>query len=143
MASFTPLLRSFAVCAAALVLSAPGVAQAQTVPSDMLGTFNAPAGGTLKSVTIASSGGGYTINVKATCSPTPCNWGTQPLVVYAPSAGTSLAKVGSAVFNQGFVRRTVIVTLQDATVPTLQVQLLSQFTPPGGRSNYTVFQTLQ
>jgi len=138
-----PPLRSLAAFAAALALFAPAAVRAQTVPSDMLGTFNASSAGTISSVTIASSGGGYTITVKAPCTPTPCNWGTRPLIVYAPSAATSLAKVGSAVFIQGFVRRTVVVTLQDATVPTLRVQVLSQFTPSGGRSNYTTFQTLQ
>lgn len=142
MKHLTSTLHSVAAFAAALAVFTPAPVRAQTVPSDMLGTFTAPPGGTVSSVTIASAGGGYTISVKAPCTPTPCNWGTRPLTVYAPSVGTSLAKVGSATYNQGFVRRTVIVTLQDATAPFLQVQVLSQFTPSGGRSNYTTIQTL-
>jgi hypothetical protein len=135
-------LARLAALAASLALVAPSVAGAQIAPSDMIGTWHAPGAGTVSTVTIAQNGGAYTIRVQAACSPTPCDWGTRPLTIYAPSAGIGVGKVGSATFNQGFVSRIVIVTLQDATAPFLQVQVLSRFTPAGGRSNYTTVQTL-
>ncbi len=104
-------IRPFAALALGAALLSPAAAPAQTAPSDMLGTWSAPSGA-LKTVTIAGSAGAYTIHVTAPCSPTPCDWGTRPLTIYAPSVSTSIGKSGSATYNQGFVTRTVIVTLQ-------------------------------
>ena len=133
------LFGALAVTAAALV---PSRSHAQTAVSTLLGTWNAPAGGTVSQVIIAGAPGAYTIIVKAPCSPTPCNWGTRPLTIYAPTVAIKVGKIGSATYNQGFVSRTVIVTAQDATAPFLRVDVYSKFAPGDTRSNYATTQTL-
>jgi hypothetical protein len=130
------------LAALAAVALTPLAAGAQTAPADMDGTWTAPAGGTVAKAVIAHSGSNYTIHVFAPCSPTPCDWGTRPLTIYAPAVSIHVGKVGSAVFAQGFVTRTVVVTLQDATAPFLGVQVLSKFAPGDTRSNYATTQTL-
>ena len=133
------LLGVLAMAAAALI---PLRAHAQTAVSTLLGTWNAPAGGTVSQVVIAGAPGAYTIHIKAPCSPTPCDWGTRPLTIYAPSSAIHVGKIGSATYNQGFVTRTVIVTAQDAVAPFLRVDVLSKFSPGDSRSNYATTQTL-
>jgi len=137
-------LRPFAALALGAALLFPTASTAQTAASTLLGTWTAPAGGTVATVVIAAAGSGYTIKITAPCSPTPCDWGTRPLTIYAPSPGIHVGKIGSALFNQGFVSRTVVVTAEDATAPFLRVDVLSKFAPSGagGRSNYATTQTL-
>ena len=135
-------LRSLAALALGAGLLLPTAGGAQTAVSTLLGTWNAPPGGTVSQVVIGGAPGAYTINVKAPCAPTPCNWGTRPLTIYAPSVSIKVGKIGSATFNQGFVTRTVIVTAQDATAPFLRVDVLSKFAAGDTRSNYATTQTL-
>ena len=133
------LFGALAMAAAALV---PLRAHAQTAVSTLLGTWNAPPGGMVSQVVIGGVPGAYTIHIKAPCSPTPCDWGTRPLSIYAPSAAIHVGKIGSATYNQGFVTRTVIVTAQDAVAPFLRVDVLSKFGAGDTRSNYATTQTL-
>jgi hypothetical protein len=143
MKSVTGLIvRPLAAIALAALMFAPFGARAQTAAPDMVGSSAAPPGGTILTAIITKVGGGYTITMTAPCSPTPCKWGTRPLTIYAPSVVTRVGKVGSAVFAQGFVTRTVVVTLQDATAPFLQVQVLSKFAAGDTRSNSATIQTL-
>ncbi len=135
-------LRPLAALALGAALLFPTGSGAQTAASTLLGTWTGPAGGNLASVVIAAAGSGYTIKIAGTCTPTPCDWGTRPLTIYAPSAAIHVGKIGSAVFNQGFVTRTVIVTAQDATVPFLRVDVYSKFALGDSRSNYFFTQTL-
>lgn len=123
---------------AALLLPTPS--GAQTAVSTLLGTWNGTGSGVVQ-VVIAGGPGAYTIHVKASCSPTPCDWGTRPLTIFAPSAAIGVGKVGMATFNQGFVTRTVIVTAQDAVAPFLRVDVYSKFAPGDTRSNYATTQT--
>jgi hypothetical protein len=130
-------IRPLAALALAAGLLVPTAGSAQTAASTLLGTWNAPAGGGgVTQVVIAGAPGAYTIHIKASCSPTPCDWGTRPLTIFAPSAAISVGKIGMATFNQGFVTRTVIVTAQDTTAPFLRVDVLSKFAPGDTRSNY-------
>jgi hypothetical protein len=76
------------------------------------------------------------------CSPTPCDIGTKPLTIFAPTAASPIGKVGMATFPAGFKTMTVVVTLQDATAPFLQVQTFNKFAPGDTRKNYTTIQTL-
>ncbi len=130
---------------AALTLGAglllPTSSNAQTAVSTLLGTWNAPPGGTVSQVVIGGGPGAYTIDVKAPCTPAPCDWGTRPLTIYAPSVSIKVGKIGSATYNQGFAQRIVVVTAQDATAPFLRVDVYTKFTG-GGRSNYATTQTL-
>jgi len=127
------------VLAGALLL--PTSSGAQTAVSTLLGNWTAPAGGTVAKVVIGGGPGAYTIDVKAPCSPTPCDWGTRPLTIYAPAAGITVGKIGSATYDQGFAQRIVVVTAMDATAPFLRVDVYTKFTG-GGRSNYATTQTL-
>jgi hypothetical protein len=133
-------LRPFAALALAAGLLFPTPGSAQTAVSTLLGTWNGTGSGVVQ-VVIAGAPGAYTIHVKAACSPTPCDWGTRPLTIFAPSAATSVGKIGMATFNQGFVTRTVIVTAQDAVAPFLRLDVLSKFAPGDTRSNYATTQT--
>jgi len=134
-------LRPLAASALAAGLLLPTAGSAQTAVSTLLGTWTAPPDGTVSQVVIAGGPGAYTIQVKAPCTPTPCDWGTRPLTIYAPSVSIKVGKIGSATYNQGFVTRIVVVTAQDATAPFLRVDVYSKFTG-GGRSNYASTQTL-
>ena len=129
----------FAALVLAGALLVPIRSLAQTAVSTLLGTWNA-ATGDLAQVTVGGGPGAYTIDVKGRCTPTPCDWGTRPLTIYAPSTGTSVGKVGSATYNQGFATRIVVVTAQDAVAPFLKVDVYTKFTG-GGRSNYVLTQT--
>jgi hypothetical protein len=131
------LFAVLAMVAAALV---PSRTHAQTAVSTLLGTWNAPAGSAFAQVVVGGSPGAYTIDVKASCTPTPCDWGTRPLTVYGASASATVGKVGSATYSQGFATRIVIVTAQDAVAPTLKVDVYTTFTG-AGRSNYVQTQT--
>lgn len=133
------LVRQLPAVALAAALLLPSGTQAQTAQSTLLGTWNASSGA-FRQVTIAGGPGAYTIRIKASCSPTPCDWGTRPLTIYAPSAGTATGKVGSATYSQGFATRIVIVSAQDAVAPFLKVEVYTKFTG-GGRSNYVTTQT--
>ena len=135
-------LRPLAALALAAGLLLPTGGSAQTAVSTLLGTWNAPPGGTVSQVVVGGVPGAYTIHIKAPCSPTPCDWGTRPLTIYAPSPAIHVGKIGSATFNQGFVTRTVIVTAQDAVAPFLRVDVLSKFAAGDTRSNYATTQTL-
>ena len=135
-------LRTLAALALGAGLLFPAGSSAQTAQSTLLGSWTAPAGGTVSTVVIAGGPGAYTIKVGAPCTPTPCDWGTRPLTIYAPTAGIKVGKIGSATYNQGFVTRIVVVTAEDATAPFLRVDVYSRFTPGGGRSNYATTQTL-
>jgi hypothetical protein len=129
---------------ASLVLGAglllPTAGSAETAASTLLGTWNAPGSGIVQ-VVIGGGPGAYTIHVKASCTPTPCDWGTRPLTIFAPSAAVTVGKIGMATFNQGFATRTVIVTAQDAVAPFLRVDVLAKFAPGDTRSNYATTQT--
>ena len=128
-------LRPLAALALGAGLLLPTAGSAQTAASTLLGTWNGTGSGVVQ-VVVAGAPGAYTVHVKASCSPTPCDWGTRPLTIFAPSAAIGVGKVGMATFNQGFVTRTVIVTAQDATAPFLRVDVLSKFAPGDTRSNY-------
>ena len=47
-----------------------------------------------------------------------------------------------ATFPQGFVTQTLVVTLNDATAPFLNVQVFDKFAPGDTRSNFVSTQTL-
>lgn len=91
--------RSLAVLALSAAALLPLSSSAQTAPADMDGTWNAASGGMLSQVVIAHSGSTYTIHPFAPCTPTPCDWGTKPLTIFAPTAGTTIGKVGLATFR--------------------------------------------
>jgi hypothetical protein len=138
--TFSRTFRPLAALALGAALLLPTAGSAQTAASTLLGTWNATGSG-LVQVVVAGAPGAYTIHIKGACSPTPCDWGTRPLTIFAPSAATPVGKIGMATFNQGFVTRTVIVTAQDTTAPFLRVDVLSKFAPGDTRSNYATTQT--
>jgi len=132
-------LAALALTTAALL---PLTSSAQTAPADMDGTWNASSSGMLTKVVIAHTGSSYTLHAFASCTPTPCDWGTKPLTIFAPTAGTPIGKVGMATFPQGFKTATIVVTLNDATSPVLNVQTLTKFAPGDTRSNYAITQSM-
>ena len=136
-------IRPLAALALAATVLAPLGIGAQTAPADMNGTWNAAPGATaIAKAIIAHTGSNYTIHVYGVCSPTPCDWGTKPLTIFAPSPAIHVGKVGMATFPQGFVTQTLVVTLNDATAPFLNVQVFDKFAPGDTRSNFVSTQTL-
>lgn len=144
MSNFTGrLLRPLAALVLSAFVLSPLAAPAQTAPSDMDGTWNAAAGSTaIAKAVIAHSGKHYTLHLFGVCTPTPCDIGTQPLTIFAPTVNFPIGKVGTATFNKGFVTLTVVVTLNDATSPLLNLQVFNKFAPGDTRSNYVTTQTM-
>jgi hypothetical protein len=115
----------------------PLQATAQTAPPGLLRTWN--GGSSLVKLTIAQAGSGYTIHAWGKCSPTPCDWGTVPLGLYAPSVNIPVASVGMATFTTSFAIKTVIVRPVGST---LRVETLTNFTDHSTRSCYDLMEIL-
>jgi hypothetical protein len=139
MKRFSMLLTRIGVTALLLGLAAfPMQANAQTIPPGWARTWNA-TGSDLVKVVIAGSGPAATIHVWGKCSPTPCDWGTVPLGLYAANVNAPVAVTGMATFKTSFAIKTVIVRPRGAF---LQVETLVNFTDHSARSCYDVTQTL-
>lgn len=129
-------LRSAIAFSQALVLGAallPAAAGAQTVEPELVKTWTATGSGVVK-VVIASTPAGATVTTWGSCEPTPCAWGTRPLMAFAPNVSAKLARAGMAEYKTSFSDTWVIVSL--AGPDTLNVQTFTQFTDRSGRSNY-------
>ena len=69
------------------------------------------------------------------CHPEPCDWGIQPLMVFAPNVREKLGRVGMATYRNFFSETRLIVRM--SRVDTLHVQTFTHFTDGSGRSDYT------
>lgn len=140
---------------AALVLGMAGPADASPVPptadSSLLGTWVNTDSGSLnvKQVVVAPlRNGSVSVDAFGACSPTLCEWGKVPAIVY----GTDVSAKSGATFQtrQRFLsggvewsRTTLLgsVILNDAGAPTLTLRELTVFEDGSGRHNYEATDT--
>ncbi len=131
-------LRRFAaqIVAVALLLTLSAMlstpASAQVAPPGIARTWTASGNGLVK-LTIAGSGPNYTVHAWGQCSPTPCDWGTVPLGLYAPNVNVPVANMGMATFTNKFSIVTLILTFDGKE---LIAQTLTNFTDHSNRSCY-------
>lgn len=82
---------------------------------------------------IAANGNAITLHGFGACSPTPCDWGTAPGIVYATNVTATPAMAFTAVYNFGFKQTTLVGHLLDGA---LMVESFDHFTDKSGRSDY-------
>ena len=111
-----------------------GAAAAVVSPSTLLGTWTNIDKATrdLVKVVIAASGSAISVDVFGACSPTPCNWGSAPGIVYAANVSSSTAVAFSAQYKFSFAQTMVVGYLHGHQ---LVVETFTQFTDGSGRSN--------
>jgi len=99
--------------------------------------INVSPSGNLPRVQINSIPGGVTVHIWGKCTPTPCDWGTQPGLLYSPNAATNPLTGAVAVtssFPQSFARRTVVI--RPLGTNQIEVEVYTEFTDHSGRHNY-------
>jgi len=128
-------IRPFAALALAAAVLLPLTGAAQTPDPGMIKTWNAGGSGIVK-LTIAQVGPNTTAHAWGSCHPTPCNWGTRAMMIFAPNVSAHVGVVGMSTFRTNFEVTTLIATY-DQSAATLTVQTLTHFTDGSGRSNYT------
>ena len=92
-------------------------------------------------IVVTPSGAGANVQVFGSCSPTPCDWGVQPAVIYAPTVAsnpTTTAIAMTAAYHFSF--KDAIVVLRPDGAAGLSAQIYNRFTPTDGRTNYALFE---
>ena len=82
---------------------------------------------------IAASGKEITVHGFGACSPTPCDWGVAPGLIYASNVTASPAVAFTATYTFGFKQTVVVGHLLDGA---LMVEIFDHFTDNSGRSDY-------
>ena len=82
---------------------------------------------------IAASGNEITLHGFGACSPTPCDWGVVPGLVYADGVTGSNAIAFTGMYTFGFKQTTVVGKLENGA---LLVKTFDHFTDKSGRSDY-------
>jgi hypothetical protein len=127
---------ALAACAASLVASAMPASAAGLASFVGTWTNNNPATRGIVKIVITLNGSTLMVNPYGACSPTPCNWGTQPATAYAPTVSSNLgtqANAATVSFNPGFATNLLTLTEQGTQ---LSVSDFTRFTDGSGRTNY-------
>jgi len=82
---------------------------------------------------IAASGNEITLHGFGACSPTPCDWGIVPGLVYANGVTGTAAIAFAGMYTFGFKQTTISGRLFNGA---LLVQTFDHFTDKSGRSDY-------
>jgi hypothetical protein len=147
-------LLAVALTAVAVVTALAGPATASNTPptahTGLLGTWvnTNPNTGNVKQIVVRRDGtGGITVDAFGACTPTLCEWGAVPAIVY----GSSVSSTTGTMFqtNQRFVsngaewsRKELFGELLSTSAgPRLRVRQLTAFSDGSGRRNYTVTET--
>jgi outer membrane protein assembly factor BamB len=104
-------------------------------PTALIGTWadcDKETRGLLK-IVIASSRSGITVHSYGACSPSPCDWGTVPGIIYASNVSSDAAVAFSAHYKFSF-KTTIVVGHLDGGA--LIVETFDCFTDGSRRSNY-------
>jgi hypothetical protein len=104
-------------------------------PSPLIKTWTNidPATRDIVKIVIAASGTAISVEAFGACSPTPCDWGSVPGLIYAANVSASKAVAFSAGYTFSFA--TVILVGHHAG-KHLVVESFTQFTDGSGRSNF-------
>ena len=95
-----------------------------------------PGSGGITTLDVRVSGATVTVQAWGQCTPSDCDWGTQPAVAYAPDAGSNVAANAialSVTYRPGFAETTLV--LRPAGMG-LRAESFTRFTDASGRSNY-------
>jgi hypothetical protein len=82
---------------------------------------------------IAANGPEITVHAFGACSPTPCDWGVVPGLVYADNVISTPAVAFSTVYTFGFKQTTIVGKL---LYGALIVETFDHFTDNSGRADY-------
>jgi hypothetical protein len=101
----------------------------------LAGTWNACDHATrnLVRIVIAPAGAEITVHAFGACSPTPCDWGAVPGLVYAADVSSTSAIAFTAQFKFSFSQVIVTGVLDNGS---LIVETFTHFTDKSGRSDY-------
>ena len=84
-------------------------------------------------VTIALKAPEITVHAWGACTPTPCDWGTVPGMVYANNVSSTPAVAFTATYKFGFAQVTVVAHIEGTQ---LILENFTHFTDNSGRSDY-------
>lgn len=82
---------------------------------------------------ITANGNAITVHGFGACTPTPCDWGTAPGIVYAENVTATPGIAFTATYNFSFKHTTLVGHLLDGA---LLVESFDHFTDKSGRSDY-------
>ena len=82
---------------------------------------------------IAASGKDITLHGFGACSPSPCDWGVAPGLVYAENVTAIPAVAFTATYNFGFKQTAIVGHLRNGA---LLVEVFDHFIDNSGRSDY-------
>ena len=101
----------------------------------MAGTWNACDHATrnLVRIVVVPSGAEITVHAFGACSPTPCDWGAVPGLVYAADVSSTAAIAFTAQYRFSFSQVIVTGFLDNGS---LIVETFTHFTDKSGRSDY-------
>jgi hypothetical protein len=100
-----------------------------------------PATRSIAKVEIKRSGSMLQIRPYGACTPTPCDWGAQPGIAYAPKVSSNLltaANAATAVFKTGFSVTTLTLVAHGRR---LSVASFTHFTDGSRRTDHDNFET--
>jgi hypothetical protein len=84
-------------------------------------------------ITIALKAPEITVHAWGACSPTPCDWGTVPGMVYASSVSSTPAMAFTAAYKFGFAQVTMVAHIEGNR---LILENFTHFTDNSGRADY-------
>lgn len=133
--------------AAALPTGALASSGHPNADSRLVGTWvNAnSASRNVKQIVIAPSrdAGGITVDMFGSCSPTLCEWGRAPAIVYGPNVSSTTGKSFQVDINQGFARRVDFgkLTVSATGAEKLTVREHNMYTDGSGRHDWVATET--
>jgi hypothetical protein len=149
----TAILLAAATLVVGLVAAAPpqhvtarsgGRTAATTPPTAnprLLGTWlnSDPATGNVKQLVIAADGaGGIVVDAFGACTPTLCEWGRAPAVVYGGNVSSTRGSRFQVNIDHGFARSVLLGRLgKSGAGPVLRLTGYTAFTDGSGRRNYS------
>ena len=135
--------RTLALAAVLLVLGAvPAAAQLTRFTGNWVNVNSGTSG--IVRLRIAAAGTAVTVRAFGACTPTPCDWGTQPGIAYGPSVGSNPVGTARAVtvrFQTGFSE--TILVLRPVGTNRLEVFRFTRFTDSSGRFPFTATEVVQ
>ena len=114
----------------------PSSVEVQSAAS-FVGTWvntNPNARGMIKFVITKNRLRGYMFHGYGKCSPTPCDWGSVPLVLYSNSVSSLNDIAGTSKYN--FTFKNTLVTLRLVNTTLMRANDYNQFTDASARHNY-------
>jgi hypothetical protein len=129
------LPRCGALCAAALLAFTSTAAHGAV--ADFVGRWGSPTTRGIAMVKMRIAGDQMVMHVWGKCSPQLCDWGEQPVQLFAGSVGVPIADGALAAIAQFTARATqTMVVVRKSVGGGLLYQAFTNFTDNSGRTNY-------